>query len=388
MIALVCTQCQSGFQVDDGFAGGVCRCRVCGTIQTVPTREDIARGETGQGGRVMYRSEAAASDSSRELERLSEIVGGSGLGGSGLNGSGTGGSGTGGSGTGGSGTGGSGSGLGNSGFTGGGSGSGLYNKSQARSSTRVKSPESRSSVSNQPATPAASTTKRASHQWTQTSLVMIALGSLTLTGSIALVVWFAFAQTGHVTPDVNPESTLTKIVPRESPVIADINLSRSTSVGFLVDRGDATRNSLPDVKRAIIKSLETLGPTRRFQIVFWAVDEQVAAIPETPLPANSVNISQLQQPLEGVSEGRSTDILPALIKSLSYNPSDIVIITAKGWQLDDSFADQVLAARPANGPRVHVIVLGDDSIALRRIAETTGGDYRLYSSERFQQLAR
>ncbi len=371
MIALVCTQCQSGFQVDDGFAGGVCRCRVCGTIQTVPTREDIARGETGQGGRVMYRTEAAASDSSRELERLSEIVGGSGLTGSGLSGSGTGGSGTGGSG----------SGLGNSGFTSGGSGSGLYNKSQQRSSTRVKSPEQKPQLSTRQASPS-------DQQWTQTFLLMIALGSMIVAGSIALVVWFALVKPGSVSPVLNTESTPTKVVPRESPVIADINLTRSTSVGFLVDRGDATRNSLPDVKRAIIKSLETLGPTRRFQIVFWAVDGQVAAIPETPLPASPANVAQLQQPLENVSEGRSTDILPALNRSLSYNPSDIVIITAKGWQLDDSFADQVLAARPANGPRVHVIVLGDDSGPLRRIAETTGGDYRVYSSERFQQLAR
>ncbi len=36
MISLTCTSCQRALEIDDAFAGGVCRCQYCGTIQTVP----------------------------------------------------------------------------------------------------------------------------------------------------------------------------------------------------------------------------------------------------------------------------------------------------------------------------------------------------------------
>ena len=36
MISLACTSCKKVLEIDDAFAGGVCRCQHCGTIQTVP----------------------------------------------------------------------------------------------------------------------------------------------------------------------------------------------------------------------------------------------------------------------------------------------------------------------------------------------------------------
>ena len=38
MISLTCTKCNAELSIDDAFAGGVCRCQHCGTIQTVPKR--------------------------------------------------------------------------------------------------------------------------------------------------------------------------------------------------------------------------------------------------------------------------------------------------------------------------------------------------------------
>src|SRR5436309_15842859 len=37
MISLTCMSCKKVLEIDDAFAGGVCRCQHCGTIQTVPT---------------------------------------------------------------------------------------------------------------------------------------------------------------------------------------------------------------------------------------------------------------------------------------------------------------------------------------------------------------
>ena len=38
MLVLKCTTCGATLELDDAFAGGVCRCIHCGTIQTVPNQ--------------------------------------------------------------------------------------------------------------------------------------------------------------------------------------------------------------------------------------------------------------------------------------------------------------------------------------------------------------
>jgi hypothetical protein len=43
MISLSCTNCRTVIEMDDGFAGGVCRCKHCGAIQTVPSRLKSAK---------------------------------------------------------------------------------------------------------------------------------------------------------------------------------------------------------------------------------------------------------------------------------------------------------------------------------------------------------
>src|SRR5258706_2543427 len=45
MIQINCTNCKALLQIDDAFAGGVCRCRHCGTIQTVPKHLKDANGD-------------------------------------------------------------------------------------------------------------------------------------------------------------------------------------------------------------------------------------------------------------------------------------------------------------------------------------------------------
>ena len=43
MISVICTQCRARLEMDDAFAGGVCRCQYCGTIQTVPSLSKLKR---------------------------------------------------------------------------------------------------------------------------------------------------------------------------------------------------------------------------------------------------------------------------------------------------------------------------------------------------------
>jgi hypothetical protein len=59
MISLTCTSCKKVLQIDDAFAGGVCRCQYCGTIQTVPAalKQQSRAGAPAQGtgARTLYQ---------------------------------------------------------------------------------------------------------------------------------------------------------------------------------------------------------------------------------------------------------------------------------------------------------------------------------------------
>src|SRR5689334_3998975 len=94
MISLTCTHCQTVLSIDDAFAGGVCRCQHCGTIQTVPSQSKAgaavgsATGSAHGSGRTLYqaqrRTEEQGAGSGTGLDDLAEVVASSGLSNSGL----------------------------------------------------------------------------------------------------------------------------------------------------------------------------------------------------------------------------------------------------------------------------------------------------------------
>src|SRR4051812_19184983 len=93
MIRLTCTHCKSTLEMDDAFAGGVCRCQHCGTIQTVPTHaKNTAHPQPSTGksstSKSLYKGRTgpafeAGSSSSSGLDELASAVASSGLGGTG-----------------------------------------------------------------------------------------------------------------------------------------------------------------------------------------------------------------------------------------------------------------------------------------------------------------
>ena len=82
MIRISCTNCKTILSIDDAFAGGVCRCQHCGTIQTVPAkaRDGAVVGVSGQsiGGAKAYFQNGDA-PSGTGLDELAGIVVSSGL---------------------------------------------------------------------------------------------------------------------------------------------------------------------------------------------------------------------------------------------------------------------------------------------------------------------
>jgi hypothetical protein len=69
MISLTCTSCKRSLEIDDAFAGGVCRCQYCGTIQTVPAnlkqggRPATPVGKSPATQKTLYQKQTAASRS-------------------------------------------------------------------------------------------------------------------------------------------------------------------------------------------------------------------------------------------------------------------------------------------------------------------------------------
>ena len=73
MITLNCTSCQKTLEIDDAFAGGVCRCQYCGTIQTVPAKLKTA-GATAPAKTLYVKKARVPGQSSSGLDNLSDAV--------------------------------------------------------------------------------------------------------------------------------------------------------------------------------------------------------------------------------------------------------------------------------------------------------------------------
>src|SRR3954466_7022037 len=78
MIQLICTHCRAMLEMDDGFAGGACRCQHCGTIQTVPSH---LKNKSAQPKKVrtLYQNSSEPAAPSSGLDQLADIVVSSGL---------------------------------------------------------------------------------------------------------------------------------------------------------------------------------------------------------------------------------------------------------------------------------------------------------------------
>ena len=314
MITLVCTKCSTVLNVDDGFAGGVCRCSACGTIQTVP-RKGEKPTKAGAPGTVIYER-ASRETVSKELEALGEVVTSSGV-----------------------------------------AGSGILNRP----------PTLQRKSSN-------------TGMW-----VAVALGGLT-----ALVgAWIVLKP--RATPD--PAPAVAPPARPQAPAASGsrfgpISLDRSGTVVYLVDRGDATRPYTASIQSAVLKSLATLPAVRRFQVRYWSSNGESPAFPLTPGEPSEFNRNKASAWMNEIVGGQATDAVASLDAALALKPGEIVLITGKAWQLDESFANQALAKVGSSPVRIHVVSLGPklDADPLSRLSSKTGGSYLALGSNELQRL--
>ena len=78
-----------------------------------------------------------------------------------------------------------------------------------------------------------------------------------------------------------------------------------------------------------------------------------------------------------VAHGR-TDAVPAFRKALEARPSVIVLATAKGFDLDESFVSSINELRGNSPVKVHTFAIGgqDPNHALENLARASGGEFR------------
>lgn len=328
MISITCTNCRTILTIDDAFAGGVCRCQHCGTIQTVPThlKGSATRAAATTSGAAKTQKAVFARDRAAEsgvrvgtgLDELAEVVASSGIGSA---------------------------------------GSGL------RSGRLRNSPAS------------------APPRFGAKSLALwLSVAGGVIVVLLVIVVWLAMSRSSPQQARGVTESKST-VAGDVAPVSVGPNFCGITLdapvVIYVLDRGSATSDVFDALKEATYKSIESLGADRKFQVIFWNNGQDESYPSGLPAYARTDNVSAARRAMEDVIAFGQTDPTNALKRAIANKGDVIVLATAKGLDLDPGLVQQTLQIRKTSTVRIHTIAIGDlDSPVLKDIAAKTGGEYK------------
>ena len=366
MISITCTNCRTTLEMDEAFAGGVCRCQFCGTIQTVPSNLKAAAGAaksfytapaaTGHGG---GGGGGISAPPNSGLDDLANAVSNSG------------------------------SGL---------SGSGLR--------SRTPTPPTRTAGLNYQTPKAAGPNKVLIGA---AALILVLLGVIAFlflarssTAPVAGTPAGATGTPGGTTGTPGGGSTVTPgggstvtpgggtAVVNAGPNFCGLPLGGDAKIVYVIDRGNSTERLFDPVKFAVARSVETLGAGKQFAVVFWRRDGDAdvpmadLSFPAAGLAAASADqASAFLQKSQDVSAGGATKIDEAMAEAVKRKPSTILIITAKGDLNLGGVAAAVEKARGSTGIKVHAVTVGsaDDNAVLKEVAAKSGGKYLSVSEQ-------
>jgi len=336
MITIKCTKCKATLTMDDAFAGGVCRCQYCGTIQTVPSRPRdagpssgaVAKAAAGGKARSLYEArKAAAQAPGSGLDELGEIIASSGL-----------------------------------------TSSRLRRPSAGASATMSSGGES--APVEQTASPVAAAMRH---------LPILAGAGVAVLIVIGVMLWLLLGDNGEGTASAVGNGNGRAVAGAvEGPNFVGIPLSGRTVI-YLLDRGGASAPSFGLVKEATYQSIESLGRDRRYQIIFWDNGSERLFPTSGPTPAGPEAVLPARQALEDVYAFGHTDIGPAIRKAMTAQPQpdEIVIVSAKDWQLGDEFVAAVRSAVEGRNIRLHCVSIDSDGMVgpMKAVAEAHGGQF-------------
>lgn len=345
MISLTCTNCRTVLTIDDAFAGGVCRCQHCGTIQTVPTH---LKGSAGRAPGAAPAVAAAGQKPQKAIfsrDRSGDRVGESGVR----------------------------------------VGTGLDELAEVVASSGFGSAGSGLRSGRLQAAPPATSILP-----TKSLTLWLSLAGGVILVLLVIVLWLVF---GRSSPQKAQASAGAAAIPTEAtplaagPHFCGIKLE-SPVVIYLLDRGNGTGEVFDTLKEATYKSIETLGADRKFQVIFWSNGQDDNAAVRPPAYARSEAIAACKRAMEDVTAFGQSDPTNALKRAIANNAGEIVLVTGKGLELEPALVQQVMQIRRTSTAKIHTVAIGDSaSPVLREIASKTNGEYKTVSASLLRTYA-
>jgi len=340
MISVTCTNCRAVLTIDDAFAGGVCRCEHCGTIQTVPRLGQPSAAPQAPAARVpktLYQHESrlpAAPPPARTsagLEQLAEAVASSGLTGSGL----------------------------------------TSNRSLVAQVPPAGAPSD------------APPSERRSSAWPVILILSASLGVVL----VILVIVLLIHGSGSTGTAVGPKGTAGADL-NAGPSFCGLPLD-ADNVIFVLDRGNSIGDLFDTLKATCYKSLKQLGPDRKFQVILWDNDSGSAEFPSGAMRSATVGaIDDCTKDFQDVVAAGSSHLSGPIREALGRHPQLIVVVTGKS-ELDE---DDTAAIRSAAGAGVRIdavqIASTSPNSALEQLCKSTGGLLRLVSAGELREFSR
>ena len=347
MITVNCSQCKALLEMDDAFAGGVCRCHYCGTIQSVPAnakRVGIAPASPVVAPRGNGSPVGASAAPGAGLDVLADVVAGA----------------------------------------------------QNRAGLQAV---------RQPVAPAARPVDYARPQQQKNmmlplviaiaviALLLVVLGYLVVGRSSTTVITPVPGRPGpgdgggNVPGPIEPDAPV--VVPK-GPHFCGISLDRVPSVVYVLDRGQATAELFDTLKETTYRSLESLKAGQKFQIIFWDNADAPAAYPNDGLVnVSPAEIEAARAQFVDVLAGGRARADAAVERAAKSQPSVIIIVTGKAFDLDNALTEAVAAATQGTKTKVHTIALrsDDDNKVLKDIAEKTHGEFHVISAKELREYS-
>jgi len=358
MISIHCTHCRQLLEMDDAFAGGVCRCQYCGTIQTVPSLSKIKRQTSPMASAPAPANVPApaspqpqAAEPSAQasgLDELAEVVASS-------------------------------SGLGRGSLRSGVSTPAAVAPPDGRPPAPAPAPAAASPVDY-----ARPTQHKKRPVWLLVTggivaaLVLVALGGAIFSRRTVV----SNGGTVPLTPDPhagkrgNPVPSPDDVAIPPTPHFCGIDLQGEPSVVYVIDCGAATREMFDTLKEAVYRSLESLQANQKFAVIFWSNGGEMARYPEDHLAvASAGETNAAQMKFAEVYAGGRAEPHEAIKAAAALKPGAIVLVTAKADALGEDVIDLTREALAGSHTKVHTVALGSDdgSTVLKRISHSTGG---------------
>lgn len=358
MISLTCTKCQTVLEMDDAFAGGVCRCQYCGTIQTVPShlkRAARPASPNASAQKALYSGAGATAGAgsgpvgvpSSGLDDLANAVASSGI---------------------------------SSGLT--------------RSHAGVVVPAAATApVAAAPAVVA----QRPARKSNRMPLIVGGAGAGVVV--IGLIAFLATRGGDDPKPDPSAKPTATETpnstantpsTPRASgPAFLGVPLGSSKKVAYIIDCSGSSHRDIFDAMRvALDRSLKSLRPDQQFQVLLWTeVGTGTQQAADRWFPAKGLTSATRDQTdacqakfADFIVTGK-TEIGPAITRALESKPDTIVIATGQGVNMDGAVLGQIKKAMSGKkGVTIHTIDLTQSAYGQSELEAaaklTPGGQFR------------